>query len=103
MCQKDGGHLASIHSLGEQKFIMDLMENAYPFWIGLTDPKEGTFEWMDSSQVNFNKWDPSEPNNLPRSADCVEIWHTGNWFDEWCGKRRKYICKQEAMRNLTSN
>ncbi|XP_072014744.1 macrophage mannose receptor 1-like [Amphiura filiformis] len=106
MCQDEGAHLASIHNHGEQKFIMDIMENSWHFWIGLTDRLiEGTFVWKDnSSQVNFTKWHPSQPNdhkNTREEADCVDVWDTGNWFDETCDKLRKYICKKNALRNLT--
>ncbi|XP_072017505.1 type-2 ice-structuring protein-like [Amphiura filiformis] len=110
-CQKQGGHLASIHSQGEQKFIEDLYNIADNYWIGLTDAlNEGTFVWTDDSTVDYKNWGSRQPGDQATEQDCVMALHqsSGLWHDVPFDYSQQfgnmaYVCKKEAVQNSTIN
>ena len=56
-CKKDGGDLASIHSMEENDFIVSFL-NINPIWIaGSITEKDGQFRWIDGSKWDFENWD----------------------------------------------
>merc|ERR1712215_395484 len=55
-CKKEGGHLASIGSMGENELIFEL-SGRKNLWIGGSDlKKEGSWIWVDKSRWEFNNW-----------------------------------------------
>ena len=57
-CQAEGGHLASIHSIEEQDFIIQTFNPPRGIWIGLVDDNhDKVFEWTDGSTFDFENWD----------------------------------------------
>jgi hypothetical protein len=99
-CQSRGGHLASMHSVDEQKMIADgaLVSSKglwLPWWIGLNDvDAEGSFVWTDGTPLDFESWKLGEPNNSAGVEDCVNIHNTeeSGWNDLSCDDFRPYIC-----------
>ena len=73
--------LASIHSSNEMndiKYIYDLIDGDNT-WIGINDKdNEGTFVWVDGSNVDYTHWATNEPSN----QDCGQIGNT-NSNQEW--------------------
>ena len=56
-CQTQGGHLASIHSLEEQNFLINTFHPSARVWIGAVDPDHnGVWEWTDGSSFDFSYW-----------------------------------------------
>jgi len=92
-CQRllAGAHLASIHSVEEQRFVL----NNYPIyiWLGGSDlNEEGSWVWTDGSQWDFSAWHTEEPNNAGEGEDCLV--HRGeDWNDNGCSDRRGFLCK----------
>uniref|UniRef100_A0A8C7Y9T5 Mannose receptor, C type 1a n=1 Tax=Oryzias sinensis TaxID=183150 RepID=A0A8C7Y9T5_9TELE len=100
-CRKDGGDLASIHSIEEQSFVIS--QTGYSqtdvLWIGFNDQRNQLlFEWSDHSQVTFTQWDTGEPSHIiNHQEDCVLIrGKDGKWADHTCEKMHGYICKKKA-------
>ncbi len=87
------GHLATIHTEGENTFVAGLVgaecpnetnENRckYQGWIGLTDTdSEGSFQWVTGESLSFTNWKVGEPSGK-NNEDHVEINLFGFWTDE---------------------
>uniref|UniRef100_A0A3P9KK49 Macrophage mannose receptor 1 n=1 Tax=Oryzias latipes TaxID=8090 RepID=A0A3P9KK49_ORYLA len=105
-CRKDGGDLASIHSIEEQSFVIS--QTGYSqtdmLWIGFNDQRNQLlFEWSDHSQVTFTQWDTGEPSHIiNHQEDCVLIrGKDGKWADHTCEKMHGYICKKKASTTMS--
>merc|ERR550517_1746512 len=62
-CQDQGGHLASIHSMEEQNFLMQTFNPPDRVWIGAVDPDQnGAWEWTDGSSFDFSNWRSGQPD-----------------------------------------
>nr|XP_048316812.1 macrophage mannose receptor 1 [Myodes glareolus] len=101
-CRKEGGDLASIHSIEEFDFIFSQLgyDPQDELWIGLNDIKiQMYFEWSDGTPVTFTKWlrgEPSHENN--RQEDCVVMkGKDGYWADRACEQPLGYICKMASQ------
>uniref|UniRef100_F6Y2F6 Macrophage mannose receptor 1 n=1 Tax=Monodelphis domestica TaxID=13616 RepID=F6Y2F6_MONDO len=97
-CRKEGGDLASIHSIEEFDFIFSQLgyEDTDTLWIGLNDLKiQMYFEWSDGTPVTFTKWMPGEPSHANnRQEDCVVMTgKDGYWSDHPCENSFGYVCK----------
>ncbi|KFQ22539.1 Macrophage mannose receptor 1, partial [Mesitornis unicolor] len=104
-CQKEGSHLASIHSIEEHSFTVSQLgyKPADKLWIGLNDHKvQMYFEWSDGTAVTYTKWhrgEPSTTNNRPE--DCVLMkGQYGYWADYVCKKKAGYICKRKPTSRI---
>ena len=68
-CEKQGGHLVTITSAGEDEFtnalIMDKSaEGTHHYWLGGTDEgSEGTWRWVTGETWSYANWDYDQPNN----------------------------------------
>ncbi|VDI43279.1 Hypothetical predicted protein [Mytilus galloprovincialis] len=78
-CSKVNGNLVTIKSLGEQKFVNELIssvsfEETARVWIGLSRHPQNPsiFNWVDGTNVSYENWykmkgwddyNPDEPNN----------------------------------------
>jgi len=90
-----GGHLVTITSLSEQRFVVgNFLRNGFetkPLWIGLTDHvQEGVFRWVTGEPFEFANWNPQEPNNCGNEDYVAINWHVahnrsnsrlGDWND----------------------
>ncbi|KAM9099372.1 low affinity immunoglobulin epsilon Fc receptor isoform X2 [Sarcophilus harrisii] len=90
--------LVSIKSREEQSFLTKNANNK-GCWIGLRDlDREGEFQWMDESPLNYTNWSPGEPNNQGQGEDCVAMRpFNGKWNDAYCrGYQDSWICEKLA-------
>jgi hypothetical protein len=71
-----GAHLASVHSIKENDFIMAELSNTYSTvaYIGLSSLRvdEG-YEWVDGTPAEFFNWFYNEPNNFEDMESCVTL------------------------------
>lgn len=95
-CVTQGGHLISVHDVALQDWLaataFGISDN---WWIGFNDIAiEGLFEWSDGTPVDFEQWNPGEPNNAGEE-DCVHLpaWNAGYWNDLACETTSSYICQ----------
>ena len=113
-CVEWGGHLASIHSDGENYLLNSIRNEDRITWIGFNDKaKEGTFVWTDETRNNYNNFAPGEPNNnsghssdsseqcvhfLPKWKVAVLEWNDFPcWFTYWETSRSSYICQKSKL------
>ena len=82
-CEEMGGHLVTINSEEEQKYIEGLIENKTrkQYWIGMSRSQDG-LQWVTGEAVSYENWDGSEPNSHTRSdgekEDYIQIYNQAN-------------------------
>ena len=91
-CKDFGGHLVSVHSPKENKFVSDLMLGSHDVWMGGSDLVEGEWQWSDGTAFGYTKWWHAEPNN-DGGEDCVSLRIGETWNDQPCDRKNKFICK----------
>uniref|UniRef100_UPI0037E8D5A6 lactose-binding lectin l-2-like n=1 Tax=Semicossyphus pulcher TaxID=241346 RepID=UPI0037E8D5A6 len=98
-CVSQRANLVSIHSLAENNFVKNLIENfdhaeGYT-WIGLSDVhKEGRWMWSDGSAVKSYFWYEGEPNNDGGNEHCAlsNYITPGRWNDGHCHLALPSVC-----------
>lgn len=55
----------------------------------------GQWVWVSNGQSvdHFAKWRKGEPNNAFENEHCIELLSDGQWNDNNCDKKRKFICE----------
>ncbi|KAJ0003256.1 hypothetical protein NQD34_008354, partial [Periophthalmus magnuspinnatus] len=94
-CVSQGANLVSIHSVEENNFVKNLIQNfdhtLGQTWIGLSDIHlEGAWMWSDGCPLRFKLWNSEEPNNKLGTEHCVLI--VKNWDDYFCSQYAPSIC-----------
>ena len=97
----------------QDKLTLSLLQNAGVdnmdvAWIGLTDAgEEGTWVWSDGEPLEYENWNPGEPNNVPLCTgdeNYAAIKAGGGWTDRHEGSgdagcdfnRRPFTCSKPA-------
>ncbi|CAI5679840.1 unnamed protein product [Oreochromis niloticus] len=95
-CLQKGSDLVIINSREEQNFVNQFKRL---LWIGLTDSEtEGTWKWVDGTQVNTSYWNSGESNG-GRGENCGQIKaydSQNSWNDETCSNQHFWICKKRV-------
>ncbi|XP_040911920.1 macrophage mannose receptor 1-like [Toxotes jaculatrix] len=97
-CQQRHSDLVTINTEAESVFLWNQVSRKYgSYWIGLTVDLDGTFEWMDGSQVVFERWEEGQPDFKNYDENCAAMSrYTGFWHDYNCGFEHKSICKRSG-------
>nr|XP_055045604.1 galactose-specific lectin nattectin-like isoform X1 [Misgurnus anguillicaudatus] len=94
-CQSVDANLASVHTRGENNFLLSLVSGDTPVWIGGHDG-EMVYKWLwtDGSPFVFTNWCSGEPNNFNDSERCLDINYSNSrcWNDDICYRTKSYIC-----------
>ena len=93
-CVANGGWLAVPDDATENNYIGSLISSET--WMGLTDSaSEGTWIRSDNGEVaTYYNWSPGEPNN-DGNQDCVKLYTTYRWDDDYCTKSKASICEAD--------
>ena len=77
-----GGHLVSITSAEEQKFIRQLIKKhkGNVFWTGLKKNSSGKWSWVTKEKVSYTNWAPGQPDG-EYSATYGTIYSSGH--EDW--------------------
>uniref|UniRef100_A0A8C6UL31 C-type lectin domain-containing protein n=1 Tax=Neogobius melanostomus TaxID=47308 RepID=A0A8C6UL31_9GOBI len=106
-CQSHGANLASIHSIEENKFIVDLIkkatgENRQTFIGGHDAVQDNLWMWSDGSVWDYANWGKGEPNNAAGKENCLEInFPETLWNDVPQTLTLNYICSKDASLKVT--
>ena len=105
-CQQEGGHLASVHSIATNDFVLEGMNRTGldMAWLGGNDIEmEGTWKWVDCTPWEFKFWAPGEPNNGQRWPEhCLHhvfryppLKHLEHkWNDVPCSREQGFLCSK---------
>ncbi|XP_026210251.1 C-type mannose receptor 2, partial [Anabas testudineus] len=98
-CLGQNSNLMSIQDIHERLWVRTQI-NKEIYWIGLNDQfVEGIWEWSDGSPFieYLSYWMQGQPDNWgdEPGEDCGQVVGSslGQWNDENCNVKRKYICK----------
>ena len=103
-CEMHGGHLATVTSEGEERFIEQILPYYrkkgapnWDFWLGATDEKEeGTWEWVTGEEFSYNKWrNFYEPDNRYRREDGNANWLSISTFVLIANGKSEYVFEWE--------
>jgi len=101
-CEHLEGHLATINSEGEQKFIEEefLTQSGRTYWLGgYAYDTVRNFEWITGETFNYTNWDPGEPN-LETEKACHLYDYSNSRFGKWnnCPENEPmyFICEWDA-------
>uniref|UniRef100_A0A4W5MWU2 C-type lectin domain-containing protein n=1 Tax=Hucho hucho TaxID=62062 RepID=A0A4W5MWU2_9TELE len=116
-CIKQGADLAIIDSEEKQVFINKAIQalryssgswHLTGFWIGLKEEEdtEGTWAWLDGTELSQGYWADGEPNDDMNNEDCAAIYSKNHprktwdamktWNDAPCTYALKWICEMKA-------
>uniref|UniRef100_A0A9J8DLD6 Si:ch73-122g19.1 n=1 Tax=Cyprinus carpio carpio TaxID=630221 RepID=A0A9J8DLD6_CYPCA len=100
-CLKKGADLIIINSSEEQDFVKNITVNR-EFWIGLTDSDvEGSWKWVDGSNLISGFWASKEPNGgtTENCAVTYLIEHPTllGWLDIKCNNAHQWICEKSIL------
>ncbi|XP_055990685.1 C-type lectin domain family 4 member A-like [Sorex fumeus] len=96
-CAGMQAHLLVVDSKEEQDFIKNNSKENQTYYLGLSDLKNGHWEWVNETPYNpsVTFWHPGEPNK--DYEHCVVLtfrseWGWG-WFDIPCNLHQESICE----------
>uniref|UniRef100_A0ABM5GLD0 Dromaiocalcin-1-like n=1 Tax=Pogona vitticeps TaxID=103695 RepID=A0ABM5GLD0_9SAUR len=102
LCQRSGGHLASILDRNEHQAIADFLRQAQGWddedvWIGLSIPaQKRAWEWVDESPVDYTAWEKYKGYFALKGEHCAALDESAGfmlWDEDSCYDRNPYLCK----------
>ncbi len=99
-CEAWQGHLATVSSDTEQKYVVDLMgevnqsgQNIYYAWIGGKVDASKVLTWVNGDKVTYQTWASGQPSG----QGCVKLDRTQswNWWVEACDSTSPcFVCER---------
>lgn len=78
-CESMGGHLVTVTSEGEQKFLESIVKNGdkHQYWLGGKAAEDG-YAWITGEEFSYTNWDKDEPggSGLTAGGSCLQILRT---------------------------
>ncbi|XP_042588439.1 C-type lectin domain family 4 member M-like [Cyprinus carpio] len=95
-CTERGANLIIINNREEQNFVEKMLYGKTGFWIGLTDTDvEGSWKWVDGSNMTSGFWESGQPNGQTRE-NCAVLYSLG-FHDYPCNSNFKGICEKNIL------
>ncbi|MBR4726282.1 MAG: hypothetical protein IK080_00150 [Clostridia bacterium] len=97
-CERLGGHLATITSEGEQKFIESLNKDQSRLWVGGYRDENYVWYWVTGEPWSYSHWGSGEPNNNGGHETKLTVWplEWNDLADDNLGEQSGYICEWES-------
>ncbi|XP_045579430.1 C-type lectin domain family 10 member A isoform X1 [Salmo salar] len=110
-CLSYGADLVVVDSWEKQEFMSKVIQALRyssivryntGFWIGLKEEEdiEGTWTWLDGTELTQGYWADGEPNDDKKAEDCAAIYSKTHprktWNDAPCTHALKWICEMKA-------
>ncbi|XP_037118888.1 C-type mannose receptor 2-like [Syngnathus acus] len=97
-CQESKGHLASVLSWDEGKFLAAHAPyvGGLQSWVGLKKNKDN-FEWSNATPAGKIEWVPNRPAGR---GDCAALSQTGKLEDWPCTNIQPFICKKAKVQDF---
>ncbi|KAK0150633.1 C-type lectin domain family 4 member M [Merluccius polli] len=93
-CLERDADLVVINSREEQEFV-SRQAGPYWTWIGLSDgDTEGTWKWVDGTNMTSSFWRRGQPNDYGGGEDCVVTSLGKDWRDASCGELFRWMCEK---------
>jgi hypothetical protein len=109
-CVSEGGHLVTIHSAGEDAFVVELVgtwKDKEAIWVGITDGKglydrtKGTFEWVDGTAMTYTNWGKGQPgfacSGCGGGLECCQhraaMLEDGTFWDRLETQAYRFVCE----------
>lgn len=88
ICEKLGGHLATITSEDEQNAVYDLVNSSNSeklWWIGATDEEnEGIWKWVTGESFSYTNWQANQPDDyISYTSEGESFLHMYGSDGEW--------------------
>lgn len=108
-CLEIGGHLATITSENEQRFIESLLtEEHQGYWLGGTgEPNSKNWKWITDEKWEYSNWDIGEPNY---SGEYLQIYTNGKWDNTYNDgdhgggiKKHGFICELDNNKQTNNS
>ncbi|KAK0132905.1 C-type lectin domain family 10 member A [Merluccius polli] len=94
-CLERDADLVVINSREEQEFVSRLGGD---HWIGLSDgDPEGTWKWVDGTNMTSSSWGPGEPSDDGGGEVCVATSLGDGWNDKPCADQYRWICEKVVV------
>ncbi|XP_043249696.1 hemolymph lipopolysaccharide-binding protein-like [Colletes gigas] len=101
-CREDGGHLVVINSDDEAAHLLRTMTSSHfpEVWVGIHDLfVEGEWATVTGEELKpplYEKWFPSEPNNVGGVENCAIYSNLGGLDDRPCNRMHWFVCEIDA-------
>ncbi|KAK6739948.1 hypothetical protein RB195_008435 [Necator americanus] len=96
-CNGYDGHLASIHSMEHNQFLLaldpNMDEDNADLWIGLKIEGQCELHWMDGSDLDFQNWVQIQPDCTTKSTLMMS---SGQWYTENGHHGNPFVCETES-------
>ena len=108
ICERKGGHLATVNSKEENDFIYGLQKKfANSFcWLGGTDnTSEGNWYWITGEPFTYKNWVKNEPNNSDELEHYLQMylengeWNDAKYSNTSTDSKSGFVCEYEGNIN----
>ncbi|MBR5619800.1 MAG: leucine-rich repeat protein, partial [Clostridia bacterium] len=107
LCEKMGGHLATVTSSDENSIVGSLVNGAVTngstlaqFAIGGTDElTEGSWRWVTGEPWSYTNWASGQPDNYNGNQNYASYWQSGATWDDYQGRTTSgvgFICEFDS-------
>ncbi|XP_054831340.1 killer cell lectin-like receptor subfamily F member 2 isoform X1 [Eublepharis macularius] len=93
-CSRKNAHMIVFQNSEEMKFIQNIIQGNYRFWIGLNFTSTWkNWTWVDGSLLNQTLF----PITLPKDGHRCGVLKVNQVLSEMCNDQFKWICKKDAV------
>lgn len=104
-CNDFGGHLTSVRSNYENRFIQGLAVSEFApsvayYWIGANQMTGSLWQWTDMSNFTYANWASGQPIRDLWKRCAMSSRDSGFWENNFCGTARPFVCQIPSAHNI---